>query len=71
MAMSFIQIIILFFFEKEYFDYKNVYYIIIVFILYFPIQKLFRKFNDKKFSKIINILALIYGLSILANSLLS
>lgn len=71
MAMSFIQIIILFFFEKEYFEYKNVYYIIIVFILYFPIQKLFRKFNDKKFSKIINILALIYGLNILANSLLS
>ncbi len=68
MIMSFIQILILFFFEKEYFNVKSFYYIIAVFILYFPIQKIFQKFNNKKFSKIINIIALIYGLSILGNS---
>ena len=71
MMMSSIQIIILFFFEKEYFNLKNIYYIAAVFILYSPSQKLFQKFKDKEFSKTINILALTYGLIILTNSFLS
>ena len=68
MIMSSIQILILFFFDKEYFNYNNIYYIIGVFILYFPLQRLFKKFNNEKYSKFISIFALIYGLNILANS---
>ena len=71
MVMSFIQILILFLIEKEYFNLTNIYYIITAFILYFPTQKLFQKFNNKRFLKIINILALIYGLGVLASSLLT
>jgi hypothetical protein len=65
MIMSFIQIIVLFIFDIEYFKYENIYYIVLVFIFYFPAQKLFRKLDNKRFSKVINIIALIYGLYIL------
>lgn len=71
MVMSLIQIIILSLFEKEYFNHKNIYYIATVFIFYFPMQKLFQRFNNIKFTKIINILALIYGLNIFINSLIN
>ncbi|MDA8918926.1 hypothetical protein N9I08_04220 [Candidatus Pelagibacter sp.] len=68
MAMAFIQIIILSIFENEYFNYKSIYYIILVFVIYFPTQNLFKKFNDKRFSKFTNIFTLIFGLFVLLNS---
>lgn len=71
MTMSLIQIMILLIFDREYFSYNIIYYIIMVFVFYFPTQKVFKKFNNKRFSKTINILALIFGLNILANSFFS
>jgi hypothetical protein len=68
MIMSIIQITILYFFEKQYFDYKNIYYLTIVVIVYLPIQKFFQNFDNRKFSKIINILALFYGFNIFISS---
>ena len=67
--MSLTQIIFLFFFEDNYFELNKLYYLLIVLIIYFPAQKFFINFDNKKYSKVINILALIYGLSIFINTI--
>ena len=46
-------------------DFNKLYYIFLATIIYFPTQKIFKNINDKKFSKYINLIALIYGLLIL------
>ena len=45
--------------------FTKLFYILLALIIYFPSQKLFENIKDKKFSKYINIIALIYGLIIL------
>ena len=67
--MSLIQIIFLFFFGENYFELNKLYYLLIVLIIYFPAQRFFINFDNKKYSKVINILALIYGLSIFINTI--
>ena len=53
------------------FELNKLYYLLIVLIIYFPAQKFFINFDNKKYSKIINILALIYGLGIFINTVTS
>ena len=46
-------------------EFTKLFYILLALIIYFPSQKLFKTIKDKKFSKYINIIALIYSLIIL------
>ena len=46
-------------------DFSKLFYILFAIIIYFPSQILFKNIKDKKFSKNINFIALIYGLLIL------
>jgi uncharacterized protein len=48
-------------------DFNKLYYVFLAVIIYFPTQKVFKNINDKKFSKYINLLALIYGVLILVS----
>ena len=45
-------------------NFDKLYYLLLAVIIYFPIQKIFKKINDKKFSIYINFIALIYGIII-------
>ena len=45
--------------------FTKLFYILFALILYFPSQNFFKNINDKKFSKYINIIALVYGILIL------
>ena len=63
-TMSLVQIIFLFLFRENHYFINNIFYILAAIIIYFPIQKLFKKFKSKSFSTIINLFALIYGLGI-------
>ena len=47
-------------------DFNKLFYILFALIVYFPAQKLFKNIKDRKFSKYINIIALVYGLLILS-----
>jgi len=46
-------------------EFTKLFYILLALIVYFPSQTLFENIKDKKFSKYINIIALMYGLIIL------
>ena len=46
-------------------EFTRLFYILFALILYFPSQNLFKNINNKKFSKYINIIALVYGILIL------
>ena len=45
--------------------FTKLFYILFALILYFPSQNFFKNINDEKFSKYINIIALVYGILIL------
>ncbi len=45
----------------EYLNFDKLFYVPLAVIIYFPIQKIFKKINDKKFSIYINLIALVYG----------
>ena len=65
LTMGLIQYIILMFLEYKNLNFSKVYYILLVLIVYLPSQKIFKKVNNILFSKIISIIALLYGLMIL------
>ena len=46
-------------------EFTKLFYILFSLILYFPSQNLFKNINDNKFSKYINVIALVYGSLIL------
>ena len=48
--------------------FGKLYYLLIALVIYFPTQKIFKNIDDRKFSKYINIIALIYGFLIIATS---
>ncbi len=50
-------------------DFKKLYYIFLVLFLFFPSQKIFHKLNDQLFLKIINYIALTFGIIALIISL--
>ena len=63
--MGVFQYLIVLFFDYKNLEFNKLFYILLALIIYFPAQKLFKNINDKKFSKYINIIALLYGISIL------
>ena len=65
LIMGVFQYLIVLFFSYRNLEFNKLFYILLALIIYFPAQKLFKNINDKKFSKYINIIALLYGVSIL------
>ncbi len=45
----------------DFLNFDKLFYILLAILIYFPIQKIFKKINDKKFSIYINLIALVYG----------
>ncbi|MDC0247988.1 hypothetical protein OAK00_02420 [Pelagibacteraceae bacterium] len=68
LAMGVLQYIILLFLEYKNLSFSKIYYVLLVLIVYLPSQKLFKKFNNILFSKIISIIALFYGSVILISN---
>ena len=64
LVMGVIQYILVLILSYNDLVFSKLYYIFLVFLIYFPTQKIFKKINDKKFSKYINLIALIYGILI-------
>ena len=65
LVMGLLQYFILLSLEYKNLNFSKIYYIFIVFLIYFPSQKIFKKFNNFLFGKIISIIALFYGIIIL------
>ena len=65
LIMGVLQYFIVLFFSYKNLEFSKLYYVFFALIIYIPSQKFFKNMNDKKFSKYINIIALLYGISIL------
>jgi uncharacterized membrane protein YfcA len=65
LIMGIFQFITVLFISYKILNFNKLYYIFLAAIVYFPAQKIFKNINDKKFSKYINLIAIIYGLLIL------
>ena len=65
LIMGTIQYLMVLFLSYDLLTFNKIYYLFLALIIYFPTQKIFKKLNDRKFSKYLNLIALIYGLSIL------
>ena len=65
LIMGILQYFTVLFLSFKTLEFTRLFYILFALILYFPSQNLFKNINDKKFSKYINIIALIYGILIL------
>ena len=65
LIMGILQYTTVLFLSFDTLEFTKIFYILLALIIYFPSQKLFENLKDKKFSKYINIIALIYGLIIL------
>jgi len=65
LIMGVLQYITVLFLTFEFLQFTKLYYVLFSILIYFPAQKIFKNINDKKFSKYINLIALIYGVVIL------
>ena len=65
LVMGVIQYFIVLLFTFNHLDFSKIFYVLIAISIYLPAQKLFNDISDIKFSKIINITALFYGIIIL------
>ena len=65
LIMGILQYLTVLVLSYKYLEFTKLFYVLFVFIIYFPVQKLFKVIDDKKFSKYVNIIALIYGVIIL------
>jgi len=65
LIMGLSQYFILLFLEYKNFSFTKLYYVLVVLLIYFPSQIIFKKVNDISFTKIISAIALIYGITIL------
>ena len=65
LIMGTIQYLMVLFLSYDLLIFNKIYYVFLALIIYFPAQKIFKNLNDRKFSKYLNLIALIYGLSIL------
>ena len=65
LIMGTIQYLMVLFLSYDLLTFNKIYYVFLALIIYFPAQKIFKRLNDRKFSKYLNLIALIYGLSIL------
>ena len=64
LIMGIFQYLLVLILSYENLNFNKLYYLLLAVIIYFPIQKIFKKINDKKFSIYINFIALIYGIII-------
>ncbi len=69
LIMGILQYLLVLFISYELLRFDKLYYVLLAFLIYFPIQKIFLKINDKKFSTYINSIALLYGLIIIFSHL--
>ena len=65
LIMGVLQYVLVLIISYNLLHFEKLYYVFLALIIYFPTQKIFKKINDKNFSKYINIIALSYGLLIL------
>ena len=65
LIMGLLQYFILVLLEYKDLNFSKIYYILLVLIIYFPSQIIFKNVNDFLFSKIISIIALFYGIIII------
>ena len=64
LIMGTIQYLMVLFLSYDLLIFNKIYYVFLALVIYFPTQKIFKNLNDKNFSKYLNLIALIYGLSI-------
>jgi len=69
LIMGIIQILAIYFFSEIRIKIVNLLYIGLVFLIYFPTQKIFNNLNEERFLKFLNIFALFYGVIILINNI--
>ena len=69
LIMGIFQIFSLYFFSSSHIKASNLLYIALVFLIYFPTQKIFNNFKGEKFSNFLNIFALFYGVIILIKNI--
>tara|TARA_B110000881_G_C18573831_1_gene517237 strand:- start:330 stop:1052 length:723 start_codon:yes stop_codon:yes gene_type:complete len=69
LIMGIIQILTLYIFSSSQIKLSNLLYIPLVFLIYFPTQKIFNNFDSKNFFKFLNIFAFFYGLIILIKNI--
>ena len=65
LIMGFFQYLLVLILTYNFLIFDKLYYVILAFLIYFPSQKVFIKISDKKFSKYLNLIALVYGLIII------
>jgi|TARA_B100001094_G_scaffold315768_1_gene356169 uncharacterized protein len=65
LIMGVIQYLIVLLLTYDLLNFSKLYYALIALIIYFPSQKIFNGISDNKFSKYINIIALLYGIIII------
>ena len=64
LIMGIFQYLLVLILNYNFIKFDKLYYILIALVIYFPTQRIFKKINDKKFSKYINLIALFYGIII-------
>jgi len=69
LVMGIFQISGLYIFSNNRIEIVNLLYLILVFLIYFPTQKIFSNFKGEKFSTFLNIFALFYGVVILIKNI--
>ena len=68
LIMGIFQYLLVLFLSFNFLQFDKIFYVLLAIIIYFPIQKIFIKINDRKFSIYINLIALIYGMIIVYSS---
>ena len=68
LVMGLLQYVILLLLEYRNLSFSKIYYVLLVLIVYFPSQKIFKKVNNILFSRIVSFIALLYGSIILISN---
>lgn len=67
LIMGIFQYLLVLSLNYDFLEFTKLYYVLLALIIYFPIQRVFKKINDKKFSTYINLIALLYGILIVSS----
>lgn len=67
LIMGVIQYLIVLFLTFDNLNFSKLFYLLIALLIYLPAQKIFKNISNKDFSKIINVIALLYGFIILSS----
>ena len=65
LIMGILQYLMVLFLSYDLLTFNKIYYVFLALIILSQLKKIFKKLNDRKFSKYLNLIALIYGLSII------